>query len=203
MRIFCYFFFSREEMMTVKEKYDFNDSDISLAPFSSLGRAIKAEGIVSLYNNSSSNELLHNQLGEIIESRRLVIKSREKLNLRPSDFAKIFSSRPTDINMWQSMLAKPDSFKLEIMEYILSIKDISGNHFIKYLISKAKKYFKVIIINNTTQVNLAGYTKEYNDEISAYEYFDKLIKDSAFSGLNMEVQIINPFGEIIKKHSFL
>ena len=102
--------------------------------FSSLGRLIKADGIKYLYG-ITADECLKCQLQDIIDTHNIVIMTRKKLELKPIEFAKLLSVRPTDVNMWQTMLAKPDSFKLEIMKYILS-NNICGDEFVDYLLSK-------------------------------------------------------------------
>ena len=120
---YAYFLISRKDVPDNKNIYMDN--------FSFIGRRLKKEGIIEIHN-SCSNPTLKDQLKYIINSSEIVNNTLDKLGVKPAELARIFSTRPADINMWQNMIATPDSFKLEIMEYLLSIDNYSDNHFAKY-----------------------------------------------------------------------
>lgn len=191
---YCYFFKKRIEANKVVESNSQYETHID--NFSSLGRRLNLNEIINLYNNSK-DPVLKQQIDELIEARDIVIRTQEKLKLKGVDFAKVFSVRPSDVNIWRNMITKPDSFKLETMKYILNNKDYQNDPYIKHLISKAHSYYIVSITNLTSKKTIDLYTKKFNTKVEAVEYFEKLKKDEQFAGLNLEISLANYFGERI------
>jgi hypothetical protein len=194
---YCYFFISKDKLNKYI-KTNIDSKNIHLDTFSSIGRRLKTESIVLLYN-STIDTLLKQQLYELIDARNTVIKAQEKLKLKGVEFAKVFSVRPTDVNIWRNMITKPDSFKLEIMKYILNSKDIQNNNFIKYLMTKADKSYTVTITNIKTKKVIEVYTKKFNNKLGATEYFEKLKNDDQFIGLKLEIKMLDHFDEVVEK----
>ncbi|MBK2110170.1 hypothetical protein [Francisella tularensis] len=194
---YCYFFVSKDELNQYL-KANIDNQQVHIDTFSSIGRRLKTDSIVLLYN-STIDTLLKQQLYELIDARNTVIKTQEKLKLKGVEFAKVFSVRPSDVNIWRNMITKPDSFKLEVMKYILLSKDIQKNSFIKYLMAKADKHYTVTITNLKTKKSIELYTKKFDNKLDAIEYFEKLKNDHQFLDLNLEIKILDYFDEIVEK----
>ncbi|MBK2297332.1 hypothetical protein [Francisella philomiragia] len=191
---YCYFFKKRVEANRIIENNSQHKTHID--NFSSLGRRLNLNEIINLYNNSKDS-ILKQQIDELIEARDIVIRTQEKLKLKSVDFAKVFSARPSDVNIWRNMITKPDSFKLETMKYILENKDYQNDPYIKHLISKAHNYYIVYITNLESNKTIDLYTKKFDNKIDALEYFQKLKKDGQFIGLNLKISVVSYFNEAV------
>ncbi|GAB4223779.1 MAG: hypothetical protein Kow0076_6370 [Francisella sp.] len=192
---YCYFFMSKDEISKSINDAK-NKAYIHIDTFSSLGRRLDVDNIIMLYNSTPDN-ILKEQLNELIDARKTVIKTQEKLKLKGVEFAKVFSVRPSDVNIWRNMITKPDTFKLKTMKYILSTKDMQNNSFIKYLMEQAGKGYTVTIINLKNKRPITSYTKKFNNKLDAIDYFEKL-KNNNFN-FNLEIQLLDHFDNILMK----
>jgi hypothetical protein len=154
-----------------------------VVPFSTLPRLLKAQGMLKLHTHADRD--LRVQLDGYIESSELVKAVLEHLGIKAINLAKMLSCRPTDINLWLSMLAKPDTFKVDTLQYLLTLD--RDNAYVKHLLSKCHERVTVSVINEATGAKMKTLTKVFKSKSDAEAYRSKLEKELFGSGLNVSI----------------
>lgn len=195
-----YIFFCKNKEQYSKLCIELDDCEV--VNFSQIGRYLNKQKILEIYN-SNNDKVLKEQLYEIIKASQIVNRLIEHLDIKPVELARIFSSRSADISMWQNMVAKPDNFKIEIMEYLLSLgRDYADNHFVNYLFSKARGSFRVRVINTVTNKEIKIHTRAFKNEVKALDYFSSLKSSGDYDNLDLELQMLNNLNSVVRSYKF-
>ena len=81
------------------------------------------------------------------------------------------------------MLAKPDTFKVDTLQYLLTLD--RDNEYVKHLLSKCHERITVAVVNETTGAKMKTLTKVFKSKSDAAAYRSKLEKELFGSGLNV------------------
>jgi len=170
---------------------------VALSLFPRYISTLEFERIIS----QTDDDILKEQLETYIQAKLLVEGVLNHLNITASDLSKMLGCNSQDINSWLSLNSKPDSFKQEILKYIISIKETKNNHFINYLKTKISNlFYRVEVLNEHTNMIIPPYSRNFDNLDNADAYVKSLSTRGYFDNSEIVIQIVDvKIGSLVSK----